>query len=252
MLSWARISVSLKPSWASDSLGPPMVILGSPSPPATRSPEVSWFLWLVAISWKMTLQLLCLCLLSSPVFYMEIQKHVENCVNSEYSHLLKWWLLFFFFCLFSWLLFLIFCSMYILSFYYLMRIVLICFPPSKSAGFVQAASAFGEAGTLSHSLLPSFQAWDFSQLPFPHCRCLSLGGLLDVGCSAGNVFFPSLITRGFNLMGLFFKTNSAAFLLQVSQEAQGWKGLSQESLRDSQNEVCIRCEKCKQPHFFPV
>ena len=100
MLSWAGNSGSLKLSWASDSLGPPMVILDSPPPPATRWPEVSQFPLLATISWKATPGLLCCHLISSPVFNIEIQKNLENHVNLEYSHLLKWWLLFFFFCLF--------------------------------------------------------------------------------------------------------------------------------------------------------
>lgn len=113
-----------------------------------------------------------------------------------------------------------------------MLIFPICFPPSKYADFVQAASAFREARTLSHSLLLSFrkdlQAWDFSQHPFPHCLCWSLGGLLDVGCSAGNVFL-SHSSRVVSVWWVWLL--GLAFLLQVSQEAQGWKGL-QKSLRE--------------------
>lgn len=108
------------------------------------------------------------------------------------------------------------------------------FPSSKHAGFVQAAFAFGEARTLSHSLLPSFredfQAWAFSRLPFPHCCCLSLGGLLDVGCSAGNILFPPS-SHVVSIGWVCFSRLSPAFLLQVSQEAQGWNGLLGESER---------------------
>lgn len=104
----------------------------------------------------MTSGLLCCDLLSSPVFNIEIQKDLENSPKlGIFSFEVV--TLFLLSCLFSWLLFLILCSMYILSFHYLMLTVLICFPPSKYAGFVQAASAFREAETLSHSLLPSFR-----------------------------------------------------------------------------------------------
>lgn len=89
--------------------------------------------------------------------------------------------------------------------------------------FVQASSALGKARTLSYSLLPSFrkdlQAWYFSQLPFPYRCCMNLGGLLDAGCSAGSSIFLPQHTCVV-MMGLFFRTHSPAFLLQVSQEVR--------------------------------
>lgn len=114
---------------------------------------------------------------------------------------------------FSWLLFLILCSMCVL-FYSLSETY--CSNLSSSWQICRLYSGclcFQEGCNIVLSPLPSFredfQAWDFSQHPFPHCCCLRLGGLLDVGCSAGNVFggfFPSLITCGFNIFGLFFRT----------------------------------------------
>lgn len=129
-----------------------------------------------------------------PCFLYWNTKNLENSVNLQCSHWFKWWLLFLFFCLF----FLVDlpCFLFYLSFIFPLSDAYSFnfFPSSKHAGFVQAAFAFGEARTLSHSLLPSFregfQAWAFSRLPFPHCCCLGLGGLLDVGCSAGNILFP--------------------------------------------------------------
>lgn len=134
------------------SLGPPVVMLDAPPHPATGWPGVSCFPLLATVSWQVTPELLCCHLLSSPVVNIEIKKEKSR----KLSKLGIFWfaevLSPFLFCLISWLLFLILCSMHILSFHYLMLIVLICFPPSKYTGFVQAASAFREAGTLPHSL----------------------------------------------------------------------------------------------------
>lgn len=119
--------------------------------------------------------------------------------------------------------------------------------------FVQAASALGKARALSYSLLLSsrkdLQAWYFSQLPFSHRCCVNLSGLLDEGCSAGSSIFLPKHTCVV-MMGLFFRTCSSAFLLQVSQDgSQGMKD-SQESPRDDQNESWAWCGKCRQSHYM--